>query len=178
MSRHDPFGMTLVNFIVGSIDCTMHVSGQDIEDETVDAVLTASRAMIALAVRSLSGLDEDITLAQYRTLVVLASRGPQKLTDLADVLEVTPPTAGRMCDRLEPRGLIARDREETDRRIVRVSLTAAGRRVVDEATRHRRAYIAEVLSGIPAGQQGEIGAALRAFATAAGEVPDSEWPAA
>ncbi len=151
-------------------------TGTGTEDEVVDAVLTGSRAMIALAVRSLSAAAEDISIAQYRTLVVLASRGPQKLADLAAQLGVTPPTAGRMCDRLTRRGLVTRHRMQADRRVLRISLTAAGRRIVDDATRQRRVFLSGILQALPAGQRRELAAALRAFAAAAGEVPDEEWP--
>jgi hypothetical protein len=41
--------------------------------ELIDALLSASRAMVAIAARSLAGLDADVTLPQYRALVVLAS---------------------------------------------------------------------------------------------------------
>lgn len=146
------------------------------DDEVIDAVLTASRAMIGVAVRSLSAVAEDITIAQYRTLVVLASRGPQKLADLAEQLGVTPPTAGRMSDRLVRRGLVTRHRASDDRRVVRISLTAAGRRIVDDATRQRRVFLTEVLAALPATQRREVATALRAFADATGEVPDREWP--
>ena len=60
---------------------------------------------------------------------------------------------------------------------VLVSVTAAGRRVVDEATSRRRALIAEILERLPVPAQRAVAQALRAFADAAGEVPDSEWPA-
>jgi DNA-binding MarR family transcriptional regulator len=132
--------------------------------------------MIAVAVQSLSSVAEDITIAQYRTLVVLASRGPQKLADLAEHLAVTPSTAGRMCERLVRRELVARERAEDDRRVLRISLTPAGRRIVDEATRQRRVYLAAVLAGIPQQRRREVGAAFRAFADATGEIPDEEWP--
>src|SRR6201999_1405317 len=130
--------------VADSIHCSMQETGAG-DDGIVDAVVTASRAMIAVAVRSLSGLAEDITIAQYRTLVVLASRGPQKLADLAEQLAVTAPTAGRMADRLVRRGLVTRHRAQADRRVVRISLTQAGRCVVDEATSQRRVYVAEIL---------------------------------
>lgn len=148
----------------------------EVTDEVVDAVLTASRAMIAIAVRSLSAVAEDITIAQYRTLVVLASRGPQKLADLACQLGVTPPTAGRMCDRLARRGLVTRHRAHDDRRVVRISLTAEGRRILDDVTRRRRGFLARILGAMPAERRQEVAAALREFAGAAGEVPDEEWP--
>ena len=45
-------------------------------------------------------------MTQYRTLVVLASRGPQSAAALAEAVDVTPPTATRMCDRLVRKGLV------------------------------------------------------------------------
>jgi DNA-binding MarR family transcriptional regulator len=144
----------------------------------VDAVLTASRTMVAVATRSLGAAAEETTIAQYRALVVLASRGPRRMVDLAEALDVAPSTAGRMCDRLVRKGLVRRHRARGDRRAVLVSVTPAGRRVVDEATSRRRALIAEILERLPVAAQQAVAQALRAFAGAAGEVPDSEWPAA
>ena len=47
----------------------------------MDAVLAASRSLIAVATVSLGAAAEETTLAQYRALVVMASRGPQRLVD-------------------------------------------------------------------------------------------------
>ena len=142
----------------------------------VDAVLLASRSLIAVATRSLGAAAEETTIAQYRALVVLASQGPQRMGDLAGALGVTPSTAGRMSDRLVRKGLIRRHRARADRRSVLVSVTAAGRLVVDQATARRRALIEDILAKLPAGTQRAVAEALRAFADAAGEVPDSQWP--
>jgi DNA-binding MarR family transcriptional regulator len=60
---------------------------------------------VAVAARSLSVGDAEITLQQHRALVVLASRGPQRITDLADLLAVNSSTATRHCDRLQRHGL-------------------------------------------------------------------------
>ena len=139
-------------------------------------MLTASRTLVAVATTSLGDAAEDITIAQYRALVVLASRGPQRMADLAAALDVAPSTAGRMCDRLVRKGLIRRHRARADRRAVQVSITEAGRQVVDEATARRRALLAGILAKLSARQQSAVAAALRAFAAAAGEIPDSEWP--
>lgn len=142
----------------------------------LDAVLTASRTLVAVATRSLGAAAEDTTIAQYRALVVLASRGPQRMVDLAGALDVTPSTAGRMCDRLARKGLISRHRKHTDRRAVQVSITSAGRHVVDQATSRRRELIAGILRRLPAARQMAVADALREFAAAAGEIPDSQWP--
>jgi DNA-binding MarR family transcriptional regulator len=146
------------------------------DQAAVDAVLTATRSMVAIATRSLGAAAEDTSIAQYRALVVLASRGPQRMAELAGALEVAPSTAGRMCDRLVRKGLIRRHRARADRRAVLVSVTPAGRQVVDQATTRRRALIEAILGKLPASRQQAIAEALREFADAAGEVPDSLWP--
>jgi DNA-binding MarR family transcriptional regulator len=147
-----------------------------VDAAAVDAVLTASRSLVAVATRSLGAAAEDTTIAQYRALVVLASRGSLRMVELAAALDVAPSTAGRMCDRLVRKSLIQRHRARADRRAVLVSLTAAGRQVVDHATARRRALIEEILGRLPGPEQYAVAGALRAFAEAAGEIPDHLWP--
>ncbi len=144
-------------------------------EQLVDAVLGASRALVAVAARSLADLADDVTLAQYRVLVELASRGPQRSAEIAQTLGVERSTAGRMCDRLLRKGLVQRRRESGDRRAVRISLTKAGRDLVDEVTRRRRSEITRILRRMPAADRGPVRVALRAFADAAGEVPEQAW---
>jgi DNA-binding MarR family transcriptional regulator len=153
------------------------VAGDTPDEAFVDAVLSASRALIAVATMSLGAAAEETTIAQYRALVVMASRGPQRLVDLAGALGVAPSTAGRMCDRLVRKGLARRHRGRSDRRAVLVAITPAGRAVVDQATARRRELIAGILARLPEPVQHMAADGLRAFAEAAGEVPDSQWPA-
>jgi DNA-binding MarR family transcriptional regulator len=154
------------------------VAEPPVSEAAVDAVLTASRTLIAVATRSLGSAAEETTIAQYRALVVLASRGAQRMVDLAGALGVSPSTAGRMCDRLVRKGLIRRHRARGDRRSVLVSVTAAGREVVDRATARRRALIADILRRLPPAQQQAVAEAFGIFGATAGEVPDSQWPQA
>ena len=137
----------------------------------IDAFVGASRALVAVAARSLAGIGEDVTLPQYRALVVIRTRGPQRVADLATALDVTPSTATRMVDRLVRKRLVRRVRDREDRRILRVHLSDAGERTVTEVTARRRAEIGRILDQMPARGRGPLTAALRAFAAAAGEVP-------
>jgi DNA-binding MarR family transcriptional regulator len=151
-------------------------TGADPErEEVVDAVLTASRVLVAIAARSLSDAAEDVTLTQYRSLVVLASQGPQGVAALADAVAVTPPTASRLCERLVHKGLVRRREDKRDRRAVRVELTAAGRELVDAVTARRREEIARLLDAVGTEEQQSMIATLRQLAAAAGEVPEQEW---
>ena len=138
-------------------------------------MLGSSRALVAVAARSLATVAEDVTLAQYRVLVELASRGPQRLADLAVALRVDRSTATRMSDRLARKHLVRRRRVASDRRGVQVSLAPAGRDLIAEVSRRRRAEIARIVRRMPAADKQAVVAALQAFADAAGEVPEQDW---
>ena len=140
----------------------------------VEAILTTSRALIAISARSLADASEEVTLPQYRTLVVLRSRGPQSLQQLADELQVVPSTATRMCDRLVRKELIRRDSAPESRREVELYVTARGTALVDEVTARRRRDIARIVAKMPREHRTELTAALHQFSLAAGELPDDE----
>jgi DNA-binding MarR family transcriptional regulator len=150
-------------------------AADSVPSELVDALLSASRAMVALAARSLADLAADVTLPQFRALVVLAAQGPQRAADVAAELRVNPSTGTRMCDRLVRKGLIRRTRIAGDRRVVRLTLTPAGRALVAEVTRRRREDLARIVAAIPTRSYGPMVTALQAFTEAAGELPDDQW---
>lgn len=143
--------------------------------ELVDGILSASRALVAVAARSLAQVADDVTLPQYRALVELASRGPLRSADLALALRVDRSTATRMCDRLLRKGLVSRRRLADDRRGVRITLTATGRDLVEEVTRRRRFEIEQIVERMPVADRPQVSRALHAFAAAAGEVPEQSW---
>ena len=145
------------------------------QDSMVDAVLSASRVLVAIAARSLADAGEEVTLTQYRSLVVLASRGPQSMAALAEAVAVTPATASRLCDRLVKKGLVRRRSDRQDRRQVRLALTATGRDLVDTVTTRRRHEIAQLLATIPPESQLSVVRALTHLAQSAGEVPEQNW---
>lgn len=145
------------------------------EDQLVDAVLSASRVLVAIAARSLADVGEEVTLTQYRSLVVLASRGPQRVAALADAVAVTPPTASRMCDRLVKKGLVTRRVDRRDRRQVRIALSTPGRLFVDTVTTRRRAEIEQLIVSIPSESRRGVVDALRHLAQTGGEVPEQDW---
>ena len=143
--------------------------------ELADAVLTASRVLVAVAARSLAEHESEVSLPQYRALVVLASRGPQRPIDLAQTLGVDPSTATRMCDRLATKKLIVRRRDQADRRIVVLSLSASGRRLVERVTERRRREIEQILGAVDPAERANLVRAFMIFGEAAGEAPESDW---
>ena len=145
------------------------------DEELVDAVLGASRVLVAVAARSLAEVGEEVTLTQYRSLVVLASRGPQGVAALADAVGVTSPTASRMCERLVKKGLVTRRADRRDRRQVRVALSPAGRQLVEGVTGRRRAELEQLVASIPPETRAGVVDALGHLSASAGEVPEQDW---
>jgi DNA-binding MarR family transcriptional regulator len=156
------------------LSTTDHSSVSEVAAVT-DAVLTASRALVAVAARSLASVDTEVTLPQYRALVVLASHGPQHVGELAEALGVHPSTATRLCDRLVTKKLVRRAVSRGNRRETTISLSDEGRQIVDEVTAIRRAEIERIVGRIPAELREPTVAALAAFSEAAGERADRAW---
>ena len=109
----------------------------DSSDAITDALLSASRLLVAISARSIADVDDTLTFPQFRTLVILRTRGPVNLATLAGLLDVTPSTAGRMVDRLVDAGLIDRRPHPESRRELIAELSAHGRHTVDAVTATR-----------------------------------------
>jgi DNA-binding MarR family transcriptional regulator len=80
-----------------------------------------------------------------------------------------------MCDRLARKKLIARRRDVTDRRVVMLSLSASGRRLVERVTQRRRREIEQILDAVDPSEHANLVRAFTIFGDAAGEVPESDW---
>jgi DNA-binding MarR family transcriptional regulator len=144
-------------------------------DVVTDAVLTASRAFVAIAAQSVAGCLPELTLPQYRVLAVLATRGPQNLGSLADTLEVNPSTASRLCDRLVRKRLITRETGRDDRREVLLSPTPDGMDLYRQVIDRRRAKLAHIVEQLAPETRSQLVAGLRAISKAVGEAPDQPW---
>jgi DNA-binding MarR family transcriptional regulator len=137
--------------------------------DDVDATLTASRALVGVVARSLAEVLEQITLPQFRVLVVLCAEGPLRSGVLAERLGIHQSTFTRTADRLVAQGLIRREVSAESRREVMVDLTDQGRDLVLKVMKARRRDIERILSNANPDQREVIRSGLEAFAHAAGE---------
>ena len=87
--------------------------------------LLASRALVAVAARSLAE-TADVTVPQFRALVLLSQRPGSAVSDLAADLDIHPTTATRLVDRLVRKRLVRRQTLASDRRVTQLFLTAGG----------------------------------------------------
>lgn len=83
----------------------------------------------------------DVTLPQLWTLEHLMECSACTMCALAERLHLQCSTTTGLVDRLARRGLVQRRRSQTDRRVVRVALTAKGRRCMDATRRQKQATL-------------------------------------
>ncbi|MGF7168632.1 DNA-binding MarR family transcriptional regulator [Sphingobium xanthum] len=75
--------------------------------------------------------DLGLTYPQYLVIVALLHRDRQAVSELGDALFLESNTLTPLIKRLEAAGLVTRQRDSADERVVRVSLTAQGRGLAD-----------------------------------------------
>ncbi|MEU0053495.1 MarR family transcriptional regulator [Streptomyces sp. NPDC006309] len=103
---------------------------------------------------------------QLRALRILESQPGLNLTALAEGMEIGPPTASRLCDRLEAAGLLERLLHPHRRREVRLVLTGPGRHVLGEVAARRSQALAAVLAAMTPGERDALSRGMRAFLAA------------
>ncbi|MFI5047757.1 MAG: MarR family winged helix-turn-helix transcriptional regulator [Acidimicrobiia bacterium] len=94
---------------------------------------------LAWLARVLERACTDLTLPQYRLLALIA-RGDERASDVAARLALARPTVSATIDTLVERGVLERTAIDTDRRAVRLTITAEGyglMRTAQDAMRER-----------------------------------------
>ena len=95
----------------------------------------AQAALVTDAIfREQVGRPLEIGAVEYTVLTLIAENPGGSLARLARALSVTPPHITALVDRLESRGLVARNASDADRRAQVLSVTRTGAALVRKAT--------------------------------------------
>ncbi|MFH0517957.1 MarR family winged helix-turn-helix transcriptional regulator [Streptomyces sp. M41] len=100
---------------------------------------------------------------QVRALRAVRRQPTLNVTALAEHLRIGLPTASRLCDRLEAAGLLLRRVQHSDRREVRLEVTAQGQRFLADVTERLSLNLAAAFDGVPPAQRTRLEQVLRAF---------------
>lgn len=100
-----------------------------------EAVMSRFRPMLA---------EHGVTEQQWRTLRILYESGPIEASDLAERACVLPPSLTRIIKALDDRGLLTRERHETDGRRVLVEITPQGKALIAAVTPESVAIYSEM----------------------------------
>ncbi len=116
---------------------------------------------VAVTARAIQAAAPDLTLVQWRLLVLLSSRGPLTIGELAERLGVTSSATSRLVRRVADRSLVRTSRPAADRRNRRVALSAPGRALVERVIAARNRELGRV--AVDPGDQASIDRLAEAF---------------
>lgn len=92
-------------------------------------------------------------LGQNLVLTALAERDGQTPGEIAAAVHVTTPTIVKMANRMAVGGLLTRRRDDSDKRLVRLYLTPAGRRLGGPVEAELRLVDQRLTEGLSDGQR-------------------------
>ena len=145
------------------------LSGSDADGLLAEQLLRLTRRLHRIQKHHLEPVG--ITPAQSRLLRTVAHFGePPRMADLATRLEVVPRAVTSLVDGLEAGGRVRRVPDPSNRRVVRIELTDAGRATLRELRSARRAAAEDILAPLTVDQREVLGGLLSALVD---RVPES-----
>lgn len=146
-----------------------------VEADELESVVAGTRVVAALIAESLVNLDPSVTMPQWRVLV-LADSGECNVSAVADDLGVHMSNATRVCDRLVSAGLLARRRDQHDRRKVVLELTRDGRALFEQAMAYRRGRLEQAMALMDAEEQAALALGMSVLADTLRRARDGRQP--
>ncbi len=107
---------------------------------------------ISKAINPKGLLKINLTSAQIKLLTCFSNKAELTMTELSNNLAVSMPTMTAMVDRLVNSKMVERERNNIDRRVVRVKLTDAGEKILKKLVRIRRKEMEKILMNLSEGE--------------------------
>jgi DNA-binding MarR family transcriptional regulator len=124
------------------------------------AALRFAVTRLARQLRQEALADGGLTPSKLNALASINRLGPISLGDLAVVERVSAATVSRTVDALAAAGFVERSSDPTDGRVVFVTMTVAGVKVLDGSRRRKDAVLAQRVSLLGARDQARLVAAI------------------
>ena len=107
-----------------------------------------------------SQIEEDITLPHLEILKTLHKEGTRHIAEIGETLQIPKPQMTHLIDRLEKIGVVTRQPDVNDRRIINIALTNKGRSIIDEFDATIESNISDKLSALTDEELQELSACL------------------
>src|SRR5690348_8272179 len=109
-------------------------------------------------------MDVDLTMSQFRALVMIRRWGPQTGRELAGRLRVTPGSLVPLVDRLEEQGYLRRVPDREDRRVTWLELTPKAERLFQRLWGMGAARLAGAVARLLPGERADLRRLLKRVA--------------
>jgi DNA-binding MarR family transcriptional regulator len=103
---------------------------------------------------------QGISMTQLHIMNLLERHGEMPMSRLAEMIDVSDSNATGLIDRVEERGFVERTRVPTDRRMVMVRLSDAGRQMLEEIEELREQILRRVLDQLYPAQLAGLATAM------------------
>jgi len=130
---------------------------------------TLTRALVGITLQSLEVLGGQVSLPQFRLLLVASTVGRAPSSRLAEAAAVPASSVTRLADKLEAAGLLVRGADARSRSIVTIEITEAGRDLVARVVARRHELLAAVLARMAPGERTTVAGAAARFAALAAD---------
>jgi DNA-binding MarR family transcriptional regulator len=118
----------------------------------------------------------SISMAHVFLMSMLDKHGAMPMSRVADLLGSGLPTATGFVSRMEERGLVHRDHDTRDRRVVLVSLTDAGAAEVRELHEARQRRMTTAVAQLSEAEQARLLSSIRSLRSALERVSEGDEP--
>jgi DNA-binding MarR family transcriptional regulator len=141
--------------------------GTDISEELLEAIELLLFGAIGLTSFALAqSSPADLTLHQWRALVVIGRAGTIRVGEVALQIGTALPATSRLLSRLERRGYLTSTRDEKDRRAINVRLSPSGELVRIAVIERRRQLMQDALAKHPGPLPNDLAHGLHALGKA------------
>jgi DNA-binding MarR family transcriptional regulator len=142
-------------------------------DAALATTLAASFERVVGLLRALSQ-PSGLSMTAVSTLSTLDRSGPRRLTQLASLAGVTQPAMTQLISRLEDDGLVRREADPVDGRVVQVTVTDDGRATLARRRARRAEKLAVLLTQLSPEHRAALTAALPALDALASATPQHQ----
>jgi len=113
--------------------------------------------------------NSELSLLQAYALTYLFFKGPIKISELCEHMNVSPGAASQMVDRLEKLEMVARIADPEDRRVRKVTVLDKGEKFVQEKFVFSQSWLSEIPANITPEEEAQITAVLSTLMQSSGK---------
>lgn len=121
--------------------------------------------------------ERSISMAHIFLMSMIDKQGPMPMTRVAELFGSGLPTATGIISRMAERGLVRRDHDVHDRRVVLVSLTEAGAAEVRELHEARHWRMNKAVTQLSEAEQARLLSSIRSLRSALERISEGDEPA-
>ena len=143
----------------------MKTTKQDRTFELMEMLFAISRLM--KGEMSYTNSFIHLSIVQMQALIFLHPRKTKQATmsDIAEYFHIELPSATSLVNKLCAQKLVARHGDSEDRRLVLITLTDEGKKLIEEAMNHRRKKIEKMLSYLSGEEKSQLLSILKTLYT-------------